>query len=176
MEKCSENLEENTEAILAFDTLYTTNHMKILKLLIPYLETEHQKKLAVFIKLQELMFTLNFFRQYSASLYSPDFKQGKKMDLNTLIPLLIPYCNEAEKNIISQFSQIQNMMNMMEQMQVYMPMIQQLISSMSGDDTNPDGMNQNGLDLGGNNLMDMLKNMMSEEQQAMFTMFMDENI
>lgn len=176
MEKCSENLEENTEAILAFDTLYTTNHMKILKLLIPYLETEYQKKLAVFIKLQELMFTLNFFRQYSASLYSPDFKQGKKMDLNTLIPLLIPYCNEAEKNIISQFSQIQNMMNMMEQMQVYMPMIQQLISSMSGDDTNPDGMNQNGLDLGGNNLMDMLKNMMSEEQQAMFTMFMDENI
>ena len=176
MEKCSENLEENTEAILAFDTLYTTNHMKILKLLIPYLETEHQKKLAVFIKLQELMFTLNFFRQYSASLYSPDFKQGKKMDLNTLIPLLIPYCNEAEKNIISQFSQIQNMMNMMEQMQVYMPMIQQLISSMSGDDTNPDSMNQNGLDLGGNNLMDMLKNMMSEEQQAMFTMFMDENI
>lgn len=176
MEKCSENLEENTEAILAFDTLYTTNHMKILKLLIPYLETEHQKKLAVFIKLQELMFTLNFFRQYSASLYSPDFKQGKKMDLNTLIPLLIPYCNEAEKNIISQFSQIQNMMNMMEQMQVYMPMIQQLISSMSGADTNPDGMNQNGLDLGGNNLMDMLKNMMSEEQQAMFTMFMDENI
>ena len=176
MEKCSENLEENTEAILAFDTLYTTNHMKILKLLIPYLETEHQKKLAVFIKLQELMFTLNFFRQYSASLYSPDFKQGKKMDLNTLIPLLIPYCNEAEKNIISQFSQIQNMMNMMEQMQVYMPMIQQLISSRSGDDTNPDGMNQNGLDLGGNNLMDMLKNMMSEEQQAMFTMFMDENI
>ena len=176
MEKCSENLEENTEAILAFDTLYTTNHMKILKLLIPYLETEHQKKLAVFIKLQELMFTLNFFRQYSASLYSPDFKQGKKMDLNTLIPLLIPYCNEAEKNIISQFSQIQNVMNMMEQMQVYMPMIQQLISSMSGDDTNPDGMNQNGLDLGGNNLMDMLKNMMSEEQQAMFTMFMDENI
>lgn len=176
MEKCSENLEENTEAILAFDTLYTTNHMKILKLLIPYLETEHQKKLAVFIKLQELMFTLNFFRQYSASLYSPDFRQGKKMDLNTLIPLLIPYCNEAEKNIISQFSQIQNMMNMMEQMQVYMPMIQQLISSMSGDDTNPDSMNQNGLDLGGNNLMDMLKNMMSEEQQAMFTMFMDENI
>ena len=60
MEKCSENIEENMEAILAFDMLYTTNHMKILKLLIPYLESEHQKKLAVFIKWQELMFTLNF--------------------------------------------------------------------------------------------------------------------
>ena len=67
MEKYSENIEENMEAILAFDMLYTTNHMKILKLLIPYLESEHQKKLAVFIKWQELMFTLNFFKQYSAS-------------------------------------------------------------------------------------------------------------
>lgn len=174
MEKCSENIEENTEAILAFDTLYTTNHMKILKLLIPYLESEHQKKLAVFIKWQELMFTLNFFKQYSASLYSPDFKQSKKMDLNTLIPLLMPYCNESEKNIISQFSQMQNMMNMMEQMQVYMPIIQQFMSSMSGDRTNQDGMNPGSFDFGGNNMMNILKNMMSEEQQAMFSMFMDE--
>lgn len=175
MEKCSENMEENTKAILAFDTLYTTNHMKILKLLLPYLESEHQKKLAVFIKWQELMFTLNFFKQYSASLYSPDFKQSKKLDLNTLIPLLTPYCNEAEKNIILQFSQMQNMMNMMEQMQVYMPMIQQFMSSMSGDGTNQDGMNQGGFDLEGNNMINMLKNMMSEEQQAMFSMFMEDN-
>ena len=174
MEKCSENVEENTEAILAFDMLYTTNHMKILKLLLPYLESEYQKKLAVFIKWQELMFTLSFFKQYSASLYSPDFKRSKKLDLNTLISLLTPYCNESEKNIISQFSQMQNMMNMMEQIQVYMPMIQQFMASMSGDGTNQDSINPGGFDLGGNNMMNMLKNMMSEEQQAMFSMFMDE--
>lgn len=175
MEKCSENIEENTEAILAFDTLYTTNHMKILKLLIPYLKSENQKKLAIFIKWQELMFTLNFFKQYSASLYSPDFKQSKKLDLNSLIPLLTPYCNESEKNIISQFSQMQNMMNMMEQVQAYMPMIQQFMSSMSGDGNDSNGMNLNGLDLSENNIMDMLKNMMSEEQQEMFSMFMNDN-
>ena len=58
MENCSDEKEEKTEAILAFDTLYTTNHMKILKLLIPYLKTETQKKLAVYIKWQELLFTL----------------------------------------------------------------------------------------------------------------------
>ena len=175
MEKCSENIEENMEAILAFDMLYTTNHMKILKLLIPYLESEHQKKLAVFIKWQELMFTLNFFKQYSASLYSPDFKQSKKLDLNNLISLLTPYCNESEKAIISQFSQMQNMMNMMEQMKVYMPMIQQFMSSMSDEGNHSNGMPE-GMDLGGNNMMDILKNMMSEEQQTMFSMFMDGNI
>ena len=105
MEKCSENNEEMTEAILAFDMLYTTNHMKILKLLIPFLESEYQKKLAVYIKWQELMFTLNFLKKYSASLYSPDFKQSKSLNLNTLLPMLTPYCNESEKKIISQLVQ-----------------------------------------------------------------------
>lgn len=170
MEKCSENGEDTTKAILAFDTLYTTNHMKILKLLLPYLEPEHQKKLAVFIKWQELMLTLNFFKQYSAHFYSPDFSPKKQLDLNTLIPLLIPYCNDSEKAIISQFSQLQNMMHRMEEMQQYMPVIQQLMSSMSGD-MDPGSM----FGSNDNNMMDILKNMMSEEQQAMFSIFMDGN-
>ena len=169
MEKCTENKEDFASAILAFDTLYTTNHMKILKLLLPYLEPEYQKILAVYIKWQELMFTLQFFKQYSASLYSSDFQKKQTLDLNTLLPLLIPYCNETEKNILSQFSQIQNVMHMMEEMQAYMPIFQQMMSAMSPESDISDIFNSDG-----NNMMDMLKNMMSEEQQAMFSMFMDE--
>ena len=171
MEKCFEKNEDQTEAILAFDTLYTTNHMKILKLLLPYLDAEYQKKLAIFIKWQELLFTLNFFKQYSASLYSPDFKTKEKLDLNVLLPLLTPYCNETEKIIISQFSKMQNMMHMMEEMQQYLPMIQQFMSSMSGENDSDEMFHSDS-----NHMMDMLKNMMSEEQQAMFSMFMDGNI
>ena len=172
MEKCSENNECVTDAILAFDTLYTTNHMKILKLLLPYLETDHQKKIAVFIKWQELIFTMNFFKKYSASLYHSDFTRKKNLDLNVLLPLLTPYCSQSEKATLSGFAQMQNMMHMMEEMQQYMPMIQQLMSSMSGDENSLSGMG----DFGDNNMMEMLKNMMSEEQQAMFSMFMDGNI
>lgn len=171
MEKCSENNEDITRAILAFDTLYTTNHMKILKLLLPYLDPEHQKQLAIFIKWQELIFTMNFFKQYSASLYNSDFKKKKELNLNVLLPLLTPYCNESEKAILSQFSQMQNMMHMMEEMQQYMPMVQQFMSSMSGENNIGGMFNSND-----NNMMDMLKNMMSEEQQAMFSMFMDGNL
>lgn len=171
MEKCFENKDDIAEAILAFDTLYTTNHMKILKLLLPYLETEYQKKVAVYIKWQELLFTLNFFKQYSASLYSPDFVKKKTLNLETLLPVLTPYCKESEKKILSQFMQMQNMMHKMEEMQQYMPMIQQFMSSMSGEGNDIGGFGANG-----NNMADMLKNMMSEEQQTMFSMFMDENI
>ena len=169
MEKCSENKEDITEAILAFDTLYTTNHMKILKLLLPYLEPERQKKLAIFIKWQELLFTLKFLKQYSASLYHSDFTKKKTLDLKTLLPLLIPYCSESEKHILSHFSEMQNMLQKVEEMQQYMPLIQQFMSSMSGEGNGFGGMG--GSD--DNNMMDMLKNMMSEEQQAMFSMFME---
>lgn len=163
MENCNET-EDATKAILAFDTLYTTNHMQMLKLLLPYLECDQQQKLAVFIKWQELLFTMNFFKQYSASLYSTDFQKKKDLNLQTLLPLLSPYCNEREKSILSQFSQMQNMMEMYQNMSEYMPMIQQMMSSMGssgGNSGSPDSM------------MDMVKNMMSPEQQDMFSMFME---
>lgn len=168
MEKCTENKEDYASAILAFDTLYTTNHMKILKLLLPYLEPKHQKKLAIYIKWQELLFTFQFFKQYSVSLYDTDFQKRQTFDLNALLPLLTPYCNETEKNILSQFSQMQNIMHMMEEMQAYMPMFQQMMSVMSGENDLSGIFNSDG-----SNMMDMLKNMMSEEQQAMFSMFMN---
>ena len=172
MEKCSENKDDIAEAILAFDTLYTTNHMKILKLLLPYLEPEYQRKVAVYIKWQELMFTLKFFKQYSVSLYSSDFAKKKALNMETLLPLLTPYCKESEKKLLSQFLQMQTMMQKMEEMQQYMPMIQQFISSMSGENNDIGG----GFGEKDNNMAEMLKNMMSEEQQAMFSMFMDEKI
>ena len=168
MEKCSENNEDATKAILAFDTLYTTNHMKILKLLLPYLECEHQKKLAVFIKWQELVFTLDFFKQYSASLYSSDFKHKKNLDLNALLPLLIPYCNDSEKNLLQQFTQLQNMLHMYEDFQQYLPLLQQFIGTSAGE-TPLNTMFQSD----NNNIINLLQNMMSEEQLAMFTMFME---
>ena len=59
MEKCSDN-GQLAEAIIAFDTLYTTNHMQMLKLLSPYLDMENQHRLAIYIKWQELQYTLNF--------------------------------------------------------------------------------------------------------------------
>ncbi len=167
MQKCSDKNEDATNAILAFDTLYTTNHMKILKLLLPYLDAKHQKNLAIYIKWQELTFTLQFFKQYSVSLYNFNEQGKKQFNLQELLPLITPYCSTPEKNLLSHFSQLQNMMSMMDSLQEYLPFIQQFMSSM----TNEHETNQNTET--NNNIMDMLKNMMSEEQQAMFSMFMN---
>ena len=168
MEQCKEP-KDMSEAILAFDTLYTNNHMKILKLLMPLVDSKHQKMLAIYIKWQELVFTLDFFKHYSVSLYTKDFLQQSTMNIEDILPLVTPYCNKQEQQILNQFGQMKNMMNMMDNMQQYMPLIQQFMSSMSGDNNSFGDLS----DLGSNNMMDMLKNMMSEEQQTMFSMFMD---
>lgn len=163
MEPCSEN-EDATKAILAFDTLYTTNHMKILKLLLPYLDHEYQRKLAVYIKLQELLFTLRFFNEYSVCLYDNNFGERKELRIDTLLPLLKPYCNENEQSFLNQFSQMQNMMDMYQNMSQYMPFISQMMSGMGG---------LGGNDFNADSMFEMVKNMMSPEQMDLFSSFME---
>ncbi len=107
MEKCSDN-GQLAEAIIAFDTLYTTNHMQMLKLLFPYLDMENQHKLAVYIKWQELQYTLNFIGGYANPCRKTNSYGKKELDISTLLPLLSPYCSETEKALLSQFGQMQS--------------------------------------------------------------------
>ena len=170
MEKCTEN-NDISDTILAFDAFTTNNHMKILKMLLPYVDSKHQKLLTVYIKWQEFIFTMKFFQYYSVNLYSADFVKKKNLDVKNIIPQVLPYCTDNEKQLLMQFNQMQNMMQMMEGIQEYLPFIQQFMSS-DTDNGNPlDGIGN----LNNMNIMDMLKNMLSEEQLSMFSMFMDNN-
>lgn len=171
MEKNTDN-DKVFDAILAFDTLYTNNHMKILKLLLPYVDPKHQKLLTLYIKWQEFVFTMEFFDQYSACICSSDFSNKQSPDIKRIIPLVLPYCTDKEKQLLSQFNQIQNMKDMMDGIKEYFPIIQQFMSSggfNTSSTTTTDGP-------GSINIMDMLKNMLSEEQLSMFSMFMDSKI
>ena len=64
MEKCEEN-NDISSAIIAFDTLYTNNHMKIFKMLLPFVDSKYQKLLSIYIKWQELIFTMEFLKHCS---------------------------------------------------------------------------------------------------------------
>ena len=48
------------EQIYAFDSLYTTNHIQMLKILLPCLNPPLQKNLALYIKFLELRYTISF--------------------------------------------------------------------------------------------------------------------
>ena len=52
------------EKIVAFDTLFSNNHIQILKVMLPYLDNHLQKLGAVYIKFLELQYTMDFCRKH----------------------------------------------------------------------------------------------------------------
>lgn len=99
------------EQIYAFDSLYTTNHIQMLKILLPCLPPPLQKNLALYIKFLELRYTISFLNTHPYVLSGCGFdkKNGEQeIPLDDLLPYLTP--EEAEN-----FRQLQKGMDMMKQ-------------------------------------------------------------
>lgn len=142
--------EQNSKTIIAFDSLFTTNRIQMLKILLPRLAPEHQSAFAVYIKLLELQYTLSFLRCHpgtrlmgNGKQLSADFFQGDNSDTLELLEEMLPFSGPQErarienlKNMIANFKKMQEMMEMIQ-------MIQELF---------PEGM-------GGDNPMDMFAGM-----------------
>lgn len=56
--------KQEQDSIQAFDTLYTTNQIQILKILLPYCAPDIQRNLAVMIRFLELQYTIFFVRSH----------------------------------------------------------------------------------------------------------------
>lgn len=151
--------EKETDAVLLFDTLYTTNHLQIMKVLLPYLKEEHQKKIAVYIKLNELIYTIQYTQKHRISLSACKNEDKQPPDFFHLCNLITPYCTEDEKKMVDQFM---NMKSGLEKYQDIMNLMQMLEPLSSFD---------NGTDRG--NLNNLLKNFLTDEQLAMFEMFQE---
>lgn len=131
------------DRVTAFDTLFTTNHIQMLKLLLSYLEPSVQGKLAVYIKFMELQYTLSFFQNHpyasmpiSSALSRPCGGIGELMDE------ILPFCTSKEKenmqnlkNMMQNWENMQEMMQMIEIMQEISPDIFDANSGMPGFDS-----------------------------------------
>lgn len=83
------NMEETgNDAVLLFDTLYTTNHIQMLKVLLPYIEAEQRNKIALLIKFQELQYTLHYTKNHTISLLA---SEEKKTINQTLLKCCPPF-------------------------------------------------------------------------------------
>ena len=140
--------KQETDCITAFDTLYTTNHLQMLKILFPYLQPEMQSHIAIYIKLNELLVTLHFSKGYT----SPIFPKKKDMDFPALAKELSPFLSKEEKEMLQKLSE---MMDAMENFQ----QISQIMQMMEGVSDSPES---------------MLQGFLSEEQMSMFKMFQED--
>ena len=142
--------KQETDCITAFDTLYTTNHLQMLKILLPYIQPDMQSHIAVYIKLNELLVTLHFSRECSSR--SCVCQHSKDFHLSDLVNDLSPFLSKEEKDMLKKISEMQDMMENLGQ-------ISQMMQMMVGVDGTPDS---------------ILQNFLSEEQMSMFKMFQED--
>ncbi len=137
------------DSVLPFDTCFCTNHIRMLKILVPFLDSSIQKYLALYIKYLEIRYIMECFQR-------PTLLNGTCFDVNnakthmdfpTALDKIIPYCNTQEKgkflhirNLFDTFQNLQGMMEMMENMKDLFPEGMDMgdMSSMFGMDGNMD--------------------------------------
>lgn len=137
--------EQGSKAIAAFDSLFTTNKIQMLKILLPRLVPEQQGGFAIYIKLLELRYTFSFLRRHpgtqlfgGAKRLSADFFQEDNEDTLELLDELLPFSGPEErskiqnmKNMMANFKKMKEMMDMIQMMQELFP------EGMGGDGGNP---------------------------------------
>lgn len=125
------------DRIMAFDALFTNNHIRMLKLLLGYLDPPLQGQLAVYIKFMELQYTLTFFHQNpSASLsVCTGYTRG---EFTELLEDILPFCEAEERdkiqNIQNMISNLKNMQEMMEMVQMMQEVSPEMFSGFGDTD------------------------------------------
>lgn len=157
------------ESVAAFDTLYTNNHIQILKVLLPYFDSKGRKHLAVLIKFMELRYTLEYFSRHAAldaASCEGRRESGKQPDIVKIFEQIKNFCTPSERAMFDQLANMKKSMEMYEEMMSMMQMFSQLMPE--GEAASAD---RNFNPSENANPMDMLKGMLSPEQQTMFEMF-----
>lgn len=129
------------DPVTAFDTLYTSNQLQMLKIVLPFMQEKMQHFIAIYIKLNELILAFHFS--------SGSYPIRKGSDFNGILNYLSPYLSDSEKEMMNQFSSMQENMEQFKQISAMMQMMNEM----------------------GGSPEDALQGFLSEEQMAMFKMF-----
>ena len=170
---------KNEEAtnVMAFDALYTTNQIQKFKVLLPYIEPSMQKHLAVYIKYMELQYTMKYVRKHPFQIIGCSISSDEKTDLRSLCQQLALYSSPEEIRQLEQFQNILQTMETMQEMTQTMSALQEIFPDLSaappfGSDSVFPGMGDSeSAQTGQLSMMDMMMNMLTPEQRAMYEMF-----
>lgn len=120
--------EHEHDQVSAFDTLFTTNHIQMMKIIMPFLDASRQRSIAVYIKYMELQYTISYFQKHTSppfpirqnsGLSSQQSSQEAGMQVcRQVCREIMPYCSPEEKKKMEQvenlFSAMKNYQEMME--------------------------------------------------------------
>ena len=99
------------DSIQAFDALYTTNQIQVLKLLLPFCSPQTQRSLAILIRLLELNYTIGFVRSHPKAFHAP----SDSLSFPDLCVKIRGFCPPQLQAMLDQLMSFQNAMQMYEQ-------------------------------------------------------------
>ena len=172
--------------VIAFDTLFCTNHIQMLKVILPYMDNQTQKSMAIYIKFLELNYTISYFKKHPYPLCGC-VERENQADIFKMCTELLPFCTENEKKQIEQLRSVFQSMEMYKEMSQTMDMMKDFMPDMAsfmnnfseGQDFSADGSptgndgcgSTGGGPSSGFDVMNMLMNMLTPEQRQMYEMF-----
>lgn len=124
------------DKVTAFDTLFTTNHIQMCKVLLSYLDPSAQQAMAVYIKLSELSYTLSFFKKHPG--VSPlELPREETPDVSRICEEMLPFCSPSERERLSSMKQMMQTFRNMQDMMEMMQMMKELFPEGEGGNTCP---------------------------------------
>lgn len=137
--------EKGTSPVAAFDSLFTTNRIQMLKVLLAWIPPSQQGMFAVYIKFLELQHTLTLLRRPGALFsgnkrLSADFFSGDNSDTIELLDELLPYSSQAERSKIDNMKNMLQNMGRMKEMMEMAEMMKEMFPEGFGSGDNPMGM------------------------------------
>lgn len=138
--------EQAVPPLTAIDQIANGNSLQMLKAAIPYTPMKSQKFLAVYIKVMELENIISFYDDSDSSMKACSV-ECESFSMQDMISDMRKYSIGAQKE---QLDSYMNLLNTMQTMQTY----QNIFSQISGDS--------------GGSPMDLVKGMLTPEQQSVF--------
>lgn len=168
------------DKIMTFDTLFSTNHIQMLKIFISYLDNQMQKQMAIYIKILELQYAISYAKHNPYQICGC-FEPEENFDFNLFCQEIMPFLTKEERKQAEQFISLSKTMEMaqefsktFEMMKDFMPELSSLSEIFStGQAESSAGSASQDADSGKNtgDIMGTLLNMLSPEQKQMFEMF-----
>lgn len=145
-----------SEKIYAFDSLYTTNHIQMLKVLLPCLNPSLQRTLTLYIKFLELFYAIHFLNTHPYAIKGCVFDHTT-FNFDTFIKDIEPYISSQEADTFRQLSQGIQTARQFGKMQQKMESLKDILPE--------------GFDLGNSNIPPMMETFFSGKQKDLYEKF-----
>ena len=128
--------DKDNDYVCAFDHFYTTNHIQILKSMLPFIDNDRLSMLPVMIKYMELQYTISLMKEgRRPCVQTINACSKENPDLEQIYHIIKKYLNASEKQRMQQIINMSNTISNFKEMQQMMELFQSMNTDSASSDS-----------------------------------------